>query len=57
LPQELVQRLRVAAQSLDMEAVQEVVGSVRPEHPQVADALQAWVQAFRFDRIAELCGP
>jgi CheY-like chemotaxis protein len=55
LPGEVVQRLRAAAQSLDMEAVQEMVRSLYPEYPHIAETLEAWVQAFRFDRITTLC--
>ncbi|TAN49424.1 MAG: PAS domain S-box protein [Methylococcaceae bacterium] len=44
-----------AAELLDMEAVQAIIERLRPEQPALAQTLAAWVDAYRFDAVAELC--
>jgi signal transduction histidine kinase/CheY-like chemotaxis protein len=52
---DMLSQLKVAAEVLDMEAVQTLVDRVRVTHPEIANALESLVQNFRFDRISELC--
>jgi signal transduction histidine kinase/DNA-binding response OmpR family regulator len=55
LPNDLLQKLKAAADALDMEAIQQLVAGIRITHPDLATALDSLAQEFRFDRIGEMC--
>jgi PAS domain S-box-containing protein len=54
LPAEWVTRLRQATAQADTDLVLDLVEEIRPDHPAVADALQALINNFRFDIILAL---
>jgi hypothetical protein len=49
-----VTRLRQATAQADTDLVLDLVEEIRPDHPAVADALQALINNFRFDIILAL---
>lgn len=49
------EELRRAADALDFDKAQQLVAHLGQTQPALAASLQALVQGFRFDRIAELC--
>jgi PAS domain S-box-containing protein len=55
LPADELRKFRSAAEALDFEAMQLLIEPLREGQPQLASALEALVQSFRFDRIYELC--
>ncbi|TAN75052.1 MAG: hybrid sensor histidine kinase/response regulator [Gallionella sp.] len=55
LPEALRRELLAAAEMLDTEAIHAVVERIRPERPELARAIAAWVEAYRFDAVATLC--
>lgn len=57
LSSELLQKLIVAANALDVDMMKQLVGQLRATHPDIAIALENMMEEFRFDRIAELCLP
>jgi signal transduction histidine kinase/CheY-like chemotaxis protein len=56
LPIEMLQKLVLAANALDVDMIQQLVEQLRAAHPDIAVALEKMMHAFRFDGIAELCG-
>jgi PAS domain S-box-containing protein len=56
LPAALRGELRAAAEVLDMEATRTLVAQIREMQPALGDALERLASAYRFDRIAVLCG-
>jgi signal transduction histidine kinase/DNA-binding response OmpR family regulator len=54
LPADLRQKLREAANNLDISAANQVIDLIRSGHPETADSLQAMAEEFRFDRILKL---
>ena len=55
LPAEMQQKLKAAAEALDVDEIKTLVAQIGTAHPPLAAALETLVQAYRFDRIAELC--
>jgi signal transduction histidine kinase len=49
------EKLRVAAELLDTDALQEIVARIHAEHPELAVSLGDLVKAFRFDQVFDLC--
>ncbi len=52
---DLLQQLKMAADALNVEQLQQLVQQHRLTYPDIAIALERMMQEFRFDRIAELC--
>lgn len=52
---ELRAELANAAELLDAEAVVLIIERLRPDHPELAEAIAAWTEVYRFDVIARLC--
>lgn len=55
LSAELRAEMAHAADLLDAEAIQAIIERMRPEQPELARAIAAWVDAYRFDTVANLC--
>ena len=55
LPASIREELREAAVALDPEAAHTLIAGLRADHPELARGLAALVDAYRFDRLAELC--
>ena len=55
LPAEMLQKLKAAAEALDVDEIKTLVAQIGTAHPALAAALETLVQGYRFDRIAELC--
>ena len=55
LSSELLQKLIVAANALDVDMMKQLVVQLRATHSDIAIALENMMEEFRFDRIAELC--
>lgn len=55
LSPETLQKIKVAANALDVDVMQQLVLQLHPTSPEIAMALESLAQGFRFDRIAELC--
>ena len=55
LSPELRAELAEAADRLDAEAVQAIIGRLGPEFSEQAGAIATWVDAYRFDVVAKLC--
>ncbi|MEI7613367.1 MAG: ATP-binding protein [Betaproteobacteria bacterium] len=54
LPPQMLGKLNAAAESLDLQVARQLVLEIQSSYPDLAAALDALVQEFRFDRIAEL---
>ncbi|XOF32860.1 MAG: ATP-binding protein [Candidatus Electrothrix sp. YB6] len=54
LPVQQRERLKKAAQKLDIAAVEEVIRDICADHPEIASGLQVLAHEFRFGRILEL---
>lgn len=54
LPDEILQRLRVAADTLDTMVMQDIIAQITLDHPALADQLTHLVQSYRFDMIQVL---
>jgi PAS domain S-box-containing protein len=52
---ELRGKLAKAAKLLDAEAIQAVIECIRPEYPEQAKAIAAWVDAYRFEVLVKMC--
>lgn len=55
LSADLLRQLNAAAEALDVEVVRHVVANLGEAHPELAAALDALMQSFRFDQISTLC--
>lgn len=55
LAPELCEELCLAAEALDIVAANRIVMQILPASPELAADLNALIQAFRFDRIVDLC--
>lgn len=55
LSADLLRKLTQAAESLDMDVIQQLVTQLAATHSDVALTLERMMQEFRFDRIASLC--
>ena len=54
-PKEVRRSLRVAAQSLDVEATRQIIEQLRKTDEATAAQLEAWAKEYRYDRILSLC--
>ena len=57
LPVEMLQKLKAAAEALDVDEITLLVAQIGAAHLPLAVALEALVQSYRFDRISQLCDP
>jgi CheY-like chemotaxis protein len=55
LPAAVRQQLKIAAEALDLETMQQLVTQLHAAHPDLAAALEVLLQGYRFDRIGQLC--
>ncbi len=55
LSSEALQKLKEAADALDVDMLQRLLEQLRATHPEIAAELEQKMQEFHFDRIAELC--
>ena len=55
LPEALRSELRAAAEMLDLEAIEAILGPMQAEYPETARIIAELANGYRFDRLLELC--
>ena len=55
LPAEMLQKLKAAAEALDMDEMKTLVAQIGTAHPSLAATLETLVQGYRFDKVVAMC--